>query len=78
MRLLLNKVIFLEYFIGALTLSSPVMPFEIIRLIIFFICYNIWGLERFNPLNTKNCTFFGMESVNPFQPPKNVAYEGQN
>jgi hypothetical protein len=30
------------------------MPFGIILLNLFFICYNFWGLER----------------VNPFQPPK--------
>jgi hypothetical protein len=45
-----------------LTLSSPVMPFGIILLILFFICYNFWGLER----------------VNPSQPKKIQAYEGQN
>jgi hypothetical protein len=45
-----------------LTLSSPVMPFGIILLIMFFICCNFGGLER----------------VNPFQPSKIVAYEGQN
>jgi hypothetical protein len=27
-----------------LTLSSPVMPFGIIILLLFFICYNFWGL----------------------------------
>jgi hypothetical protein len=45
-----------------LTLSSPVMPFGIKLLILFFICYNFGGLER----------------VNPFQPKKLVAYEAQN
>jgi hypothetical protein len=43
-------------------LFSPVMPFGIILLILFFICYNFWGPER----------------VNPFQPKKSVAYEEQN
>jgi hypothetical protein len=38
------------------------MPFGIILLILFFICYNFGGLER----------------VNHFQPEKIVAYEGQN
>jgi hypothetical protein len=47
------------------------MPFGIILLILFFICYNFGGLERV-------AFFGGMEGVNPFQPPKIVAYEGQN
>jgi hypothetical protein len=45
-----------------LTLSSPVMPCDIILLILSFICYSLFGLER----------------VNRFQPQKIVAYEGQN
>jgi hypothetical protein len=62
-----------------LTLSSPVMPFGLIILILFFICYNFGGLEKVNPFQTKNIlAFFGMERVNPFQPQKIVAYEGQN
>jgi intracellular septation protein A len=32
-----------------LTLSSPMMPFDIIPLILFFICYSFWGLERVQP-----------------------------
>jgi hypothetical protein len=32
-----------------LTLSSPVMPFGIILLILFLICYNFFGLEKFSP-----------------------------
>jgi hypothetical protein len=36
------------------------MPFGITLLILFFICYNFGGLER----------------VNPFQPPKIVAFFG--
>jgi hypothetical protein len=35
-----------------LTLSSPMMPFGIILLILFFICYNFWGLERVNPCSS--------------------------
>jgi hypothetical protein len=38
------------------------MPCDIILLILSFICYNFFGLER----------------VNSFQPQKIVAYEGQN
>jgi hypothetical protein len=44
-----------------LILSSLVMPCDIL-LILSFICYNFWGLER----------------INPFQSPKIVAYEEQN
>jgi hypothetical protein len=36
-------------------------------------CYNFGGLER-----VKIVAFFGVERVNPFQPKKVVAYEGQN
>jgi hypothetical protein len=62
-----------------LALSSPVMPFGIIHLILFFICYNFGELERVNPYHPKKIVaFFGMERVNPFQPKKIVAYEGQN
>jgi hypothetical protein len=50
-----------------LTLSSPLIPFVIILLILFFICYNFWGLERVNPFQPqKIVAFFGMEMVNPF------------
>jgi hypothetical protein len=52
------------------------MPFGIIHLILFFIWYNFGGLERVKP--KKIVAFFGMERVNSFQPPKIVAYEGQN
>jgi hypothetical protein len=51
-----------------LTLSSPVMPFGIILLILFFTCYNFGGLERVNHFQPKKIVaFFGMEGVNPFQ-----------
>jgi hypothetical protein len=58
-----------------LTLSSPMMPFGIILLILFFICYNFGRLERVNPFQSKkNCRiFWGLERVNPFQPPKNCS-----
>jgi hypothetical protein len=45
-----------------ITLSSPVMPCDIILLILSFICYGFFGLER----------------VKPFQAPKIVAYEERN
>jgi hypothetical protein len=62
-----------------LTLSSPMIPFGIILLILFFICYNFGGLERVNPIQPKKIVaFFGMERVNPFQSQKIVVYEGQN
>jgi hypothetical protein len=51
-----------DIFENLLTLSSSVMPYDIIFLILPFICYNFGGLER----------------VNPFQPPKIIAYEEQN
>jgi hypothetical protein len=35
-----------EYEKPHLTLSSPVMPFGIILLILFFICYNFWGSQK--------------------------------
>jgi hypothetical protein len=35
----------------------------------------LWGWKW---LTLKIVAFFGMERVNPFQPPKIVAYEGQN
>jgi hypothetical protein len=56
------------------------MPFGIILLILFFICYNSGGLETVNAFQLKKVVafFFGMESVNPFQPQKIVAYEAQN
>jgi hypothetical protein len=41
--------------VSPLTLSSPMMPFGIILLIQFFICYNFGGLERVNP---KICSIF--------------------
>jgi hypothetical protein len=62
-----------------LTLFSPVMPCDIILLILSFICYNFGELKRVNPFHPKKCyNFFGLERVNPFQPPKIVAYEEQN
>jgi hypothetical protein len=36
-----------------LTLSSPVMPFGIILLILFFICYNLGGWKGLNLSSTK-------------------------
>jgi hypothetical protein len=55
------------------------MPFGIILLILFFICYNFGVLERVKPFQPKKIVaFFGMERVNPFQPLKILAYEGQN
>jgi hypothetical protein len=36
-----------------LTLSSPVMPFGITLLILFFICYNFGGLKMVNPCQPK-------------------------
>jgi hypothetical protein len=57
-----------------LTLSSLVMPFGIILLILFFICYNFGGLESINPFKPKKIVaFFELEKVNPFQPPKNCS-----
>jgi hypothetical protein len=50
-----------------LTLSSPVMPFGIILLILFFIWYNFWGLERVNPFQSKKIVaFLGWKGFNPF------------
>jgi hypothetical protein len=40
-------------YVISLTLSSPVMTFGIIILILFFICYSFGGLERVNPLQLK-------------------------
>jgi hypothetical protein len=54
-----------------LTLSGPVMPCDIILLILSFICYNFGGLERVNPFHPKKCyNYFGLETI--------VAYEEQN
>jgi hypothetical protein len=59
---------------SSLTLSSPVMQSAIIFLILSFICYNFFLLERVNSFHPKKCyNFFGPERVNPFQPPKFVA-----
>jgi hypothetical protein len=52
-----------------LTLSSPVMLCDIILLILSFICYKFFGLERVNPYHPKKCyNFFGLGRINPFQP----------
>jgi hypothetical protein len=56
-----------------------VIPFGIIHLILFFICYNFCRLERVNPSQpTKIVALLWMERVNPFQPPKIAAYEEQS
>jgi hypothetical protein len=60
------------YALHILNLSSHVMPFGIILLILFFICYNYGGLETVN--SKKIVAFFGMERVNLFQSNKIVAF----
>jgi hypothetical protein len=58
----LHEGITLARLMMGLTLSSSVISCDIILLILSFICYNFFGLERINSL----------------QPPKIVAYEEQN
>jgi hypothetical protein len=54
-----------------LTPSSPVIPFGIILLILFCICYNLGGGGLVNPFHPKKIlAFFGMERINPSQPQK--------
>jgi hypothetical protein len=60
-----------------LTLSSPVMPFGIVLLIMFFICYNFWWAGKGSHFpGQKNCSIFEMERVNPFQLKQITAFFG--
>jgi hypothetical protein len=47
-----------------LTLSSPVMACDIILLILSFICYNFWGLERVMEMRDMKATREDDASVN--------------
>jgi hypothetical protein len=61
----------MSYFFS-LTLSGPVMPCDIILLILSFICYKFFGLERINPFHPKkNATIFlGWKGLTLSSPPK--------
>jgi hypothetical protein len=68
------------------------MPCDIILLILSFICYNFFGMERVNPVHPKNATILGeggwkgltlsipkmLQFFGPERVPKIVAYEEQN
>jgi hypothetical protein len=47
------------------------MPFGIILVILFFRCYNFWGLEMVNPFQPpKIVAFLGWKGLNLSNPPK--------
>jgi hypothetical protein len=61
---------------NGLTLSSPVMPCDIIFLILSFICYNFWGWKRLTlsiPKNATICLGWKGLTLSSFSAPQNFS-----